>query len=71
MSTQQIIVLLCIAGAALYLGRLAWAAWQRFRNPGEGGCATGCGHCGSAKQAVSRRRAIPMTPVDRNSSHDR
>ena len=57
---QLVVVLLVVAGAALYVLRATWKTWF---GAAKSGCASGCGKC-SAPAAeppeASGRRPLPM-----------
>lgn len=58
MNWQLWVVVAVIAGAVVYLARLAWKTWA-----GKPGCGNGCGGCAkpSAESASSTRRlALPQ-----------
>ena len=62
MDTQQIVVLVVVASAAVYLGRnLVMAARGFFR--GKGGCSSGCGKCGFAQPTKTQTHSSPQPNV--------
>jgi len=64
MDIQQIIALMIVAVAAVYLGRNAWRAWQAFRS-GKGGCESGCGKCAFAvKELRGRKPSITSSALN-------
>jgi hypothetical protein len=64
MDVQQVIALLLVAGAAFYLGRLAWLAW-RSASSDKGRCSSGCGKCEFAQGDPSSRASTRATPLIR------
>jgi hypothetical protein len=57
MNWQLLIVLMLIAAAALYLGRVSWRMWR-----GRGQCAGGC-DCGAKATAPRAETFIPSTSL--------
>ncbi len=62
---QNIVVMLIVLGAALYVVRRGWSRFHSFRASGDGGasssCATGCGGCANNQQPTAA--AAVTTPV--------
>ncbi|MCS6859381.1 MAG: FeoB-associated Cys-rich membrane protein [Abditibacteriales bacterium] len=63
-AVQNIIALILVAGAALYL------VWQVLRRKKAGGCASGCGHCeathASKTQKLIRVDALLTSDKDKS-----
>ena len=71
MELQQIVALLIVAAAALFLARNFVRSLRAFLS-GKGGCESGCGKCGFAPRddrssvrpaAPSRPNIIPLTDI--------
>lgn len=66
---QQILALICVSVAAVYLGRRAVQAARAFRKR-PSGCGGGCGRCGLASLAErpgkyrNGETIIPLKPSD-------
>ena len=57
MTTQLVLVLLIVAGAALYVGRQTWRSWSAT---GKSGCGGGCGCAMKKPEAASTPTLIPV-----------
>ena len=70
---QNIVVMLIVLGAALYVVRRGWSRFRSFRASGDGNaasCATGCGGCANNQQpAASATTQVAKTLVQLSRSH--
>ncbi len=54
---QNIIVLLAIAGAVVFIGI---RMWKTLRDPKNISCGCGCSGCGSASNCSSQKTTLPL-----------
>ncbi|MDQ3651056.1 MAG: FeoB-associated Cys-rich membrane protein [Acidobacteriota bacterium] len=71
---QNIVVMLIVLGAALYVVRRGWSRFRSFRASGDGGaaasCTTGCGGCANNQQpAAAATTPVSKTLVQLSRSH--